>query len=365
MRQYMRYIIRQLAWSTLAIALSLTSIVWLSQALRFIDYIVNRGVSIMMFLHLTLLMVPSLFMLVLPFALLCSVLYTYHRLTQDSELIVLQSAGLSRFDVAKPALVMALYVTMISYAITLYFLPLTYSQFKDMQVFLRDNFASLLLQEEVFNSPIDGLTVYIRERDNNGILHGIIVHDNRTIGHPITMMAEDGKLLQTPQGPRFLLVNGNRQEMSNGRLSLLNFASYALDISFYTSTQRASVRQPEELFPTQLFSFQSKDPIVQNEMRAEGHKRIAWPLYDMALVVMALGFLISGEFNRRSQWRRVGLAGLMGSTVLVIGFGFVNLAAKHPILIVLIYVPLIITCLWGWRMLTAEKRPMVPTEGGL
>jgi lipopolysaccharide export system permease protein len=361
MRQYMRYIIRQLAWSTLAIALSLTSIVWLSQALRFIDYIVNRGVSILMFLHLTLLMVPSLFMIVLPFALLCATLYTYNRLTQDSELVVLQSAGLSRFQVAKPALTMAVYVTLISYAITLYILPLTYSQFKDMQVFLRDNFASLLLQEEVFNSPVDGLTVYIKERDNNGNLRGIIVHDSRDPAHPLTMMAELGKLVQTPQGPRFLLVNGNRQEMSNGHLNLLQFKSYAVDIGFYTSKRRMGARQPEELFPAQLFSYQG-DPQMVNEMRAEGHKRLAWPLYDLALVMLAIGILISGEFNRRSQWRRITLAAGAGSVALLVGFGLTNVAARYPMLIALIYLPLLMVCFYGWRVLGSEK-PLLRAEG--
>src|ERR1700722_11536232 len=130
MRRYNDYIAKQLAQAAVLITLSLTSIIWLTQALRFIDFIVNRGISFVSFLELTLLLIPSLMLFVIPFAFLCAALYVYYRLMMDSELLVLSGAGLSRFQIALPAIRIALIGTLFSYCISLYILPVSYHEFK-------------------------------------------------------------------------------------------------------------------------------------------------------------------------------------------------------------------------------------------
>src|SRR5271155_516477 len=133
MYQYSNYIGRHLIHSTLLITFSLTSIVWLTQALRFIDFIVNQGVSIVIFLELTVLLVPSLVIMILPAALFCAVLFVYHKLKLDSELVVMQAAGLSNWRLARPALQVAALVMLVAYFIAFYLQPVSYKEFRDMQ----------------------------------------------------------------------------------------------------------------------------------------------------------------------------------------------------------------------------------------
>lgn len=339
MYRYSIYIMKQLAQATVLITLSLTSIIWLTQALRFIDFIVDRGISFISFLELTMLLVPSLMLFVIPFALLCAVLFVYYRLMMDSELLVLSGAGLSRLQIALPAVKIAFIATLVSYSISLYILPVSYHEFKNMQSFLRDNYASLLLQEEVFNNPLEGLTVYVNNRDKNGILHGIIVHDSRDSKKPpVTMMAEEGKLLQTPQGPRFIMYNGNRQEVQDGKLSFLNFTQYTLDISFYAASGSARASQPEEMFLRDLLFPDSVTGIEASRLIAEGHNRLTWPLFPLAITMLALSVLLAGEFNRRGQWRRISVAVAVSCIALSASVGFLNLAIKNPWVIILMYV---------------------------
>ena len=124
MYRYNKYIIKHLVHSLLLITFSLTSIVWLTQALRFVEFIVNQGVSITIFLHLTALLVPSLLLMILPPALFCAVLFTYNKLTSDSELVVMQSMGLSCWQLARPALIVAFVTMLITYAIAMYVQPI-------------------------------------------------------------------------------------------------------------------------------------------------------------------------------------------------------------------------------------------------
>lgn len=346
MYRYNKYIIRHLVHSMLLITFSLTSIVWLTQALRFVEFIVNQGVSITVFVHLTLLLVPSLLMMILPPAIFCSVLFTYNKLTTDSELVVMQAMGLSRWHLARPALIVSAATMLITYSISMYFQPLSYKKFKDMQSALRDNYVSLQVQEGVFSNPVEGLTVFVRERDASGKLHGILVHDNRQPNKSITMMAESGRLVETPQGPRFLLEHGNRQEMSNGRLSFLNFESYTLDISFYTSAANTRRIDVQELFLPELLGYGDESKLTPAEImkrRAEAHQRIVWPGYVVSLTLLALAMLLSGQFNRRGQWQRITSAVLAATLLLFCAVGIRGEMSVQPLMVPVAYTVMLLT----------------------
>lgn len=336
-RHYSLYIMKHLAWSGLLVTVSLTSIIWLMQALRYIDFIVNRGLTFGDFLTLTILLIPSLLMLIVPIALFAATLFVYHKLSTDSELVVLNSAGLSRFQLALPAIIVGVAAAAFVYLISLYLLPLSMRQFKDMQMVFRDNYAALLLREEVFNMPTDGLTVFIRERTKEGNLKGVLVDDSRTPGTSVTMMASEGKLVKTEQGPRFILYHGNRQERRDGRLSLLHFDSYTVDIGFYTGERKGRDKDEDEWFVTEAFRFTDAPPQVLMRIRSQMHQRLAWPLYSLSLPLFALTVLLSGEFNRRGQGRRILGIVCVAVVVMALAFGFVSLASKHAWAVPLVY----------------------------
>ncbi len=336
-----RYISLQLSTALVIIAFSLTAIIWLTQALRFIDYIVNRGVSPFTFLQLTGLMIPSLLFVILPFAVFVSVLFIYYRLIQDSELVVLRAAGQSRWQLCRPVLIVAGSATVIAYFLALYLMPVTYHKFKDMQSFLRDNYASLLLQEEVFNSPIKGLTVFVRERLADNQLQGLLVHDNRMIEQPVTMMAQSGRVEQTSSGPRFLLFNGSRQELRNGRFSFLKFDEYAVDLNFYATDITLRDRKPEEYSLPELFAEAAADESKRNELLAEAHHRIVWPLYTLILGLFAYASLLRGEFNRRGQAKRLGAITIVAICIVAFDLALQNIVSANRMLIPLMYFNLI------------------------
>ena len=133
--------------ATIAITLGLTFAIWLTQSLRLIDFIVNRGLPASTFFSFIVLLLPSFVGIVLPIATFCSVLFVYYKLTMDSEIVVLRAAGLSQLQLARPALRLGLLVTLAVYSITLYFLPASYRAFKDLQYRLRSDFTTVLLQE--------------------------------------------------------------------------------------------------------------------------------------------------------------------------------------------------------------------------
>ena len=63
---------------------------------------------------------------------------------------------------------------------------------------IRADLGAAILNEGQFNTPVQGLTVFIRELEPDGQIHGILVHDNRDRKRPTTYLAESGVLAQTP-----------------------------------------------------------------------------------------------------------------------------------------------------------------------
>lgn len=361
MLRYQRYILRQLALPVLFITVGLTAIIWLTQSLRFIDLIVNKGLSLSAFLHLSMLLLPSFLGVILPIALFCATLFVYNKLVIDSELVSLRASGVSQWSLAKPALVLAGIVMVLVYAINMYFTPLSYRTFKDRQTIIRSDYSSVLLQEGVFTTLINDVTVFVRARSTDGQLRGILVHDARVPDRPVTMMAETGALVRTEQGPRFVLVNGNRQEIDKavGRLSLLYFDSYALDLQLITENPEERWREPRERYMHELLNPGPgyDDQRNRNKFLAEAHQRIVSPLFAITLAAIAMASVIGGSLNRRGQWRRI-LAGILAAFVFeAIGLMLVNLVSKQPQLFWMMYVNVGGFAAGGFYLMLRRARP--------
>ena len=346
MSGFTRYILLQLVGPFFFVTLALTGVVWLTQSLRFLDLIINKGLSAGGFLYLTLLMLPGFLTIILPIALFCAILYVYHRLNNDSELVVMRAAGLSQRRLALPAVMLSILVAATTYTMTLYLMPLGLRTFKDLQFVVRHNYASVLIQEGTFNTLVDGVTVYVRERRSSGELLGILVHDSRDSQRPVTMMAERGALTLTEDGPRFVMINGNRQEVESdrGQLSLLYFEQYALDLGVFAQSPATRWREASERYVHELFDpgDTADDIRSADEFLAEAHRRIALPLYALALGLIAVTAVLAGAFNRRGNLWRVTIGAGAAVAFELVGLGVLPLVQATPSLAPLMYLQVIL-----------------------
>ena len=337
-----RYMTRQLIWPLFFIAVAMAGVIWLTQSLRFVDLILNRGLPAHTFFYLAILVLPMVMSVLLPVAFFIAVVFAYTKMTMDSELVVLQASGMSHSDLARPAVTIMALVIGLCYLLNLYLMPLAYRQFKDLQFSIRHNYSSVLLQEGAFNTVADGVTVYVRERHSDGELLGILVHDERVPEKPVSMMAERGALVQTPSGPRVVMINGNRQavERSHERLSILYFDRYIVDFNTDNQADEIRWREPRERFIHELFNPDTSPDDQRNaaSLRAEGHQRLSSPLLAAAYGLIGLAALLSGEFNRRGQVRRILWATSVVIFLQLCYLGVANLTATIPAVAPLLYV---------------------------
>lgn len=369
------YILRQVAVATLFVLVTLTLAIWLTQSLRFIELIVNRGLSIGAFFYLTVLLMPNFLSLVTPIALFVSTLFVYNRLTVDSELVVMRAVGFGPTQLARPALILAACATAFGYLLSLYLVPLTFGLFKELYSDVRSDYSGLLLQEGAFTNIGADLTVYVRAREPNGDLRGILVHDARDRANPVTLMAERGTLAMTDDGPRVILINGNRQQVDRaaGKLSLLYFERYSVEVGQTGAKREFRWREPGERYVHELLwpdRTEANDREYAPRLIAEGHMRLSGPLYAITLVLVGLACLLPGDFNRRGLGKRLLFAALAGLAVEALSIAIPNLAARSPAAIPFLYAaPLAIIALCAAALTAGRLRvrrhvPLAPTPEG-
>ncbi|MCS6892199.1 MAG: LPS export ABC transporter permease LptF [Rhodovarius sp.] len=337
-----RYIFRQLLLGLILVASGLAALVWVTQSLRYIELVLDRGLSLLVFVELTGLLLPSFFAVILPITTFVVVLFVYVRLAADRELTVMRAAGLSHWQLARPALALGLLATVLGHGLTLWLVPLSQSAFRDWQFEIRDRMAGLLLQEGVFSTVGGVITIYARSRDRDGTLRGILVHDARDPRQPATILAEAGRFSVGPAGPRVALVNGQRQvlEQVGGqlRLSVLSFAENTLELALITRGEQLRNRTPQERGLAELLDPpEGTSPRDRLRFAVEAHQRLAGPLSALSLALVALAVALTGEFRRHSGGGRIAIGALLATGLVAAGMFAASAAARNGALLPLIW----------------------------
>jgi len=337
------YVLRQLVGPIALFTFLLTTVIWLSQSLRLLDLIINRGQSAPTFVYLTILMLPSLLVIILPVAFFAGTLYGLHKLNADSELVAMSAAGMSRGQLLMPTLAAAGVIMLATYACSLYLMPLGQRLMSDKEFDIRADIGAAILNEGQFNTPTGGLTVFVRELSPDGRMHGILVQDERDKALPTTYLAESGMLAQTPLGARLIMIDGTIEQTrgAGSQLSVLKFQNYVFDLDQFTSQQRdtnlrTSTRYLSELIWPKLGNALNRR--MHDLYIAEANNRLSSPLYCLAFALIAFAAISKSRRGRGAYALRLTLASLIAAALRIIGYSVQGIAVRQPILCILFYV---------------------------
>jgi len=229
--------------------------------------------------------------------------------------------------------------------------PAALNNFKEFQFEIRNRLAAFLLQDGVFTPLSEKLTVYIRSRDPDGTLHGILVDDARDPTTRATILAERGRLIDSPTGPRVLLLDGSRQEIDHqtGRLDMLTFKQNEIDLA--DATKDETVR-PADMSEVPLRDLLDPHPMFERDRSkwvAEGHKRLTAPLTTLSYAMVGLFSALGGMFRRHGGMARPLVTVGAMVVLLALGLAFGTLGARDNSLLFLMWVHATvpgIVCAW-------------------
>lgn len=366
MNGFNKYVLKQLLVGMIFITVGLTCVIWLTQSLRYVEMIVNRGLTAGTFIYFTILLLPKFLSIILPIATFAVVVFIYSKLITDRELVIMRGAGQSQTALAKPALILAMLVVMFGYLLNLYLLPQSYRMFRALQWDIRYSFSHILLQEGTFNTVSKGITVYVRERTKDGQLLGILVHDQRNEKKPFTILAERGALVESKDGSRVVMFNGNRQSVDpkTHQMSILYFDRNIYELDPPKVSGDIRYREARERTLKELFNLKKADVNLNDygKFIVEMHKRMISPLSALGFTFVGLACLITGSFSRRNQSRRSVLAVAIIVCLQASVLGLENACAKNLDLIPLMYANAILPIFGGYLLMlrTPRRRRTVP-----
>ena len=324
MRLIDRYLLRQLLGPTLLATLALTAVALLSQSLSGLDLIVNQRQSALVFLKITLLYMPQLINMVLPIALFVATLVALNRLHTEQEIVVCFAGGMSRWRVISPAMRLAGTVTVLALVMNLWVQPLAYRALREELFKVRTDLAATLVREGEFTEPVPGLTVYAQSVDGNGDMHNLFIHQMKEDGTATTYMANSGRMANRRGDSVLILRNGSTQEFSpRGVLNYLTFNEYPFSLGTLSNPDEMVHYKPSDRYLHELFFpdlQQAWEKRNRRSLLAEGHARVATPLYNVAFMAMALSAIIGGGFSRLGYARRIATMCAAAALLRILGF---------------------------------------------
>jgi len=331
------YIFRTTLGAFLLIVISLTAVIWLATALRDLDLMTSQGQTLLVFVGLTSLVIPQLVLVIAPIALVIAAAHVLNKLANDSELIVMNAAGMSPWRLFRAFTAVAGVVSVLVLVLSAYVSPKCLRELRRLAAEIRADFVANIVQPGRF-IPLDrGLTFHIRERQPDGILLGVFLDDRRDPKEQSTILAEQGKIVQNGQGTFLFLQTGNVQRHVTDERdpTIVLFDRYAFDLSRLAgSSQLTLTYSVRERFLWELIAPDPRDPELRKDpgqFRAELHDRLIAPLYPFAFMIVAFAYLGAPRTTRQSRtWSLVSAVGGVAA-LRIIGFASMVFGIKHPL----------------------------------
>ncbi len=307
-----RYLLREMA-ASFALGLgTFTFVLLMDQMMRLIDLIINKGAPVLVVLRLIFYVLPFSLTVTIPMSVLLAVLATYGRVSSEGEAIVLKTSGLSLYRLMAPGVLFGIVATLATLWISALVQPNSTRAFKTLTHQLFQTKALTALEEGVFNTEHQGLTIYVdRLKKQDGTLQGILVIDHRSQTDQHLVIAQEGKLLnkngeaEVPIGLQ--LSKGNLHISSHdnpGRYRNLDFDTYDLQIQTGGTLAETvgRVRQGKEMNLGELraqIARLNKDGGKAWPLQVELHKKFALPI--ACLILSAIGAPLAMRIKKTSR----------------------------------------------------------------
>ncbi len=311
MRTFDRYVLSQMLMLFGFFALLLAGIYWINRAVDLFETLISDGQSALIFVEFSLLTLPTVIRLVLPVAAFAAALYVTNRMRSESEIAVIQAAGVSPLRGARPVLAFGLCTGILCLALSHLLGPAAKERLADRSEQLAEDVTAGLLVEGRFLHPAEGLTVFVNAIRPNGELSGIFLSDRRRGEESTLYVAQRAELVRGPQGPRLVMFDGMAQTLDEaGRLGTTRFEDFTFDISTLDrGGGSAGGRGLADIPSTELWS----TPAAASEETGTSRRRIRLELGErttqaaQAAVAPILGYAVMmlGAFSRFAAWRQV------------------------------------------------------------
>jgi lipopolysaccharide export system permease protein len=295
-----RYFRRQLLGIFVMLLLILTGLAWMMQIMSMMKFLINYGVSFSSFLYLISFMIPFIVSIIVPFITFIAVIFVYNKMISENEITVMASTGLSPWQIAKPAIKVAGWLTVLHLILNIWIVPASQAKFYSTQWNLRYGLAHLKLQEAAFTKLADGLVVYVDNVSGHD-LNQVMLSDMRDRKNQMLIFAERGKLVSTVHGLSIVTNNGSLQIAGNNNsFTTGTFDNFNMDLNLVENDSDVSFRVRRIPTINLLRDVFSQDSVRQHHLTlVELATRLINPFMNLILAIVCTLILLKSSLLRR------------------------------------------------------------------
>tara|TARA_B100000767_G_C19759977_1_gene534723 strand:- start:1118 stop:2233 length:1116 start_codon:yes stop_codon:yes gene_type:complete len=319
---------------------STTIIIWVIQAVNFLDIVSEDGHSYGIYFTYTLLNLPKIVSKILPFVFLISIFNIITKYEAQNELIIYWLLGVNKITLINKILKISFYFIIIQIFLTSYFVPLTLekarSYFKTSGV---DLFTSII-KEKKFIDTVKNLTIFIEEKNHNQ-LKKIMLKEKITNNESQIIIAATGEIVNYTNDKGLVLYNGKIIKMLKENQNIITFSEFKFNLNKYKTNTVTMTKIQENntknllICLKKIFSDtdylsddQSCEYLQKQNMIEELFKRIYSPIYILLLALISSLIIINSKNNKKYSLINI-LIFLSGTALIIISEISLGYSAKN------------------------------------
>ena len=214
--------------------ISLSIIIWIIQAVNFLDLISEDGHSLKVYFLYTIFLLPKIISKILPFIFMISLFYTIIKYETNNELVIYWLAGVSKLNFTNIIIIISFYFYILQIILTVVIVPVTLDKGRSFFRSSNVDLFSTIIKEKKFNDTIKNLTIFVERKKNNKLKNILIKERSNENSSQITI-AKEGEILDVEENKIILLKDGKIINNDNNNQSIINFSEFNLDLAKYST----------------------------------------------------------------------------------------------------------------------------------
>ena len=309
----------------LTASLSITVIIWVVQAVNFLDFVTEDGHSLKVYFAYSILSLPKIFSRILIFTFFITCFYIINKYEENNEILVFWTNGIKKITIINFFLKLSILFIILQLLLSLYIVPYTQNLGR---IYLKNSnidFLPTLITEKKFINVFKGLTIFADEYDSSGNIKKIYINEKLNNYSNKIIIAKEGKIKKDDDIYKLKLFNGSIINSDDKNFYNINFKETEYDLSKFT-TKTVTHQKIQQIPSRNLISCISNFYIKKlnseiclnrkfESITEELYKRVVIPFYILILSLVSSSLLIKPKSNKYLKYYK--------SLIFLVGFLFI------------------------------------------
>ena len=217
----------------LVISLSLSLIIWVVQAVNFLDYISEDGHGLKTYFSVTFLSLPKIFTRILPFSIFIAIFYILNKYEVKNELIIYWNIGIKKIRFINNLIIFSILLLSFQLFFKIFLVPNSLDLSRDYIRNSNIDFFPNLIKEKKFIDSVKNLTIFVEQKNRDGELKNIYLKDQIDFKKAQIIYAKQGRFSLKDNNNFLILNDGSFIDVDDQKITSFAFKKTKINLSKY------------------------------------------------------------------------------------------------------------------------------------